>query len=495
MRSIHNFDISLRSTSLWLVTLASCLIASAGATAEAATVTRVDRPHCQYLLSGEIRSGDAERVQRVLLPSEVMRINKAREDSSEQPLPTVCLDSNGGDYAEAVTLAQHFVRFGIGTVIDKGANCYSACALLFMAGTTFSDDAISVPFDGDLAQFASKGLGAGWARSRRLHINAQLGFHAPFLKLDDASANYSRETVVAAYQAANLAVASFLDLARQHGAGSRDPLVKQGLIALMLRHGPTQMFEIDTVDKAGRWDIELIGYRVAPPASQRIARGRACHNVLLWSSDESAATATGANADAARDYDALVESHWAHGWSPKETPDHTDDFADQKRQVFTYSAGFEAAEICQVASVPARAARQALLTIALVVRSNGTSIGTQFSEKAPDGTTLNQGQEIPPWFLLDPATKISELASAPPVARRQSPSNRPASFDRRPNSAYRWSGQAAVTVESLTACEAKCAAEHGCKAFTYFKSRQLCRLMDTPTDLVQNENAISGAKR
>jgi hypothetical protein len=62
--------------------------------------------------------------------------------------------------------------------------------------------------------------------------------------------------------------------------------------------------------------------------------------------------------------------------------------------------------------------------------------------------------------------------------------------------AYQYNNESSTTVASLEACNQSCGESLDCKAFTYFKSRKLCRLM-TRTDvaLVRNSDAISGIAR
>lgn len=474
---------SKRSCAISVALAIACVISGA-APVTAADIKKVDRPLCSYAVTGEFLRGDAERIRTVLNSAEVHRLYRSHADENSSPLPAVCLDSVGGDYLEAVIIARHFASLGIGTVVERGVSCFSACALVFMAGTTFYSDAADMPdMEGE--------LGAAWTHFRRLHITGKVGFHAPFLKMGEAAGSgiFSKETVEAAYQTAMLAVAEFLELSRRQGIGNRSPLIKQGLIAEMLRRGPDQLFEIDTIDKVGRWEIELLGFGVARQSSQRVARGRACYNVAKWKSDLPAVPEL-----RGKHFDELVKESWSHGWNASESADYVDSSVGRQRRIFAYTAGFEAAEICQVASVPSRQSTGDDYTIAYQERSSGASIGTLFASDAQDGTKLFQGADIPAWYILDPSTPIAQLsATQVTVSTRANPVS--SLFVRNPGVAYRWTGQSATTLDSIDLCEASCFKTPSCIGFTYFMPQRLCRQMAGLTELIADPRAISGHRR
>src|SRR5690242_4924143 len=103
--------------------LASGVLAAAllcPAASHAATVTRHNGAYCNVLLKGPIEDGD---------------LGKLLDIYEKGSFEDLCLDSSGGSYAEAVRIAEQLVNWSYpGTVVDKGASCYGACAYVFMGG-------------------------------------------------------------------------------------------------------------------------------------------------------------------------------------------------------------------------------------------------------------------------------------------------------------------------------------------------------------------------
>ena len=78
---------------------------------------------------------------------------------------SVCLNSSGGNYDEALKLITILMKgTNVATVIDRGAQCISTCAFLFIVGNTQKSE------DGELGP------------DRTLDVRGTLGFHAPYLK-------------------------------------------------------------------------------------------------------------------------------------------------------------------------------------------------------------------------------------------------------------------------------------------------------------------------
>ncbi len=74
---------------------------------------------------GEIRRGDARRLQRALERAERDRHGTKR----------LYLESEGGQVAEALKMAEVITAIGVSTIVRKGKFCASACAsILFVAG-------------------------------------------------------------------------------------------------------------------------------------------------------------------------------------------------------------------------------------------------------------------------------------------------------------------------------------------------------------------------
>lgn len=190
--------------------------------ATAAEIKKVDRPNCGYVLSGRIEKGDLQK------------LSSSGIDYGD----TLCLASDGGNYAEGLAIAEFLIEKTIGTFVDDGEQCFSACANLFMAGNSQEENFL-MP-------------------RRSIHYRAQLGFHAPYLDLQEGQ--FSAETVKASYGAGLAAVARVLAL----GAGYRGEIFPRSLAIEMLKKGPDEVYLIDTIGKARRYKIDVVGLPARP---------------------------------------------------------------------------------------------------------------------------------------------------------------------------------------------------------------------------------------
>ena len=75
---------------------------------------------CHYQLTGPIEAGDAQKLKDLILL---------------QGRTTLCLNSRGGSFEEAMTIATQLMANAIGTKLEPGSECLSACAIVFMAGS------------------------------------------------------------------------------------------------------------------------------------------------------------------------------------------------------------------------------------------------------------------------------------------------------------------------------------------------------------------------
>ena len=99
-----------------------CVLASSGA-GLAAGISKRDAQILDkqvFDLSGPIESGDLERL-RALAPSDGQSI--------------ISFDSNGGDFQAGLALARYLHEKSIGTIVEDGRKCLSACAIAFLGGT------------------------------------------------------------------------------------------------------------------------------------------------------------------------------------------------------------------------------------------------------------------------------------------------------------------------------------------------------------------------
>lgn len=229
----------------------ACLAASQ---AFGATISRSDSGLCVLKLEGDIVVGDFERFQK-LAATEFKGVDG--ESSSED---TICLNSRGGNLLEGVKLAEHFYKYGVGTVIAKDNECYSICAIMFMMG---------------IAQGAEVNF-----VNRKLHISGKLGFHRPYLALDSDELVSARALPIA-HDMALESTMKILILANNHVPWSNSTMMRPDLVQLMLTHIGNNLFYIDTVEKAGRFEVELFGNEKANGLTEEQAY-YACENAFHW---------------------------------------------------------------------------------------------------------------------------------------------------------------------------------------------------------------------
>src|SRR6185369_1822365 len=89
----------------------------------AATVTRGEQA-CNIRLDGSIKQGDNAQVA-----DELAKIQAGAH-------VVLCLNSPGGSYNAALAVIETLLGADriVATMVPRGANCYSACALIFLAG-------------------------------------------------------------------------------------------------------------------------------------------------------------------------------------------------------------------------------------------------------------------------------------------------------------------------------------------------------------------------
>jgi hypothetical protein len=209
---------------------------------------------CVLKLEGEIIRGDFSRLVDIA----------AKEfsgfDGESSAHDTICLDSPGGDVTEGVKLAEFFYTNGVGTVIEDGAECYSMCAIMFMMGIAQGPEVTFV--------------------NRKLHINGKLGFHRPYLSLTTESL-VSTKVLAVAHDVALENMSKIMVLANNLVPWSNSTMMRPDLIQEMLKHIGNDFFYIDTVEKAGRFEIELVGLpKHYTPVEERAYY--ACENSFHW---------------------------------------------------------------------------------------------------------------------------------------------------------------------------------------------------------------------
>ena len=201
---------------------------------------------CEYMLSGLINNGDAEKIDKVLSGNDWFEV-AARGWK-------ICLDSPGGSFVEGVKLAKTFAKNSIGTVVAQNDVCESACAIAFMGGSYFHPET------------------EARSNSRTIHPTAMLGFHPPALLIPEGS--YSKEEVDKAYGIALTAVVELSDM-RAQGYEIRESLFKAILTTPF-----ESMHYVDTVGKALRYKINVTGLNISSDNVQSTA-ANVCDNAVI----------------------------------------------------------------------------------------------------------------------------------------------------------------------------------------------------------------------
>lgn len=225
--------------------------------AQAATVTPVQNSSakCNLRFDGPVESGDLDQI-------------KANMDAfpkdwvGEVSNHFMCLSGPGGNLAEALKIARFLYDEGIGTRIEAGQSCLSACAVMFMMGTSYFYE----------------GIGDGHSANRWMHVTARLGFHRPELKLA-AGGQFDSASVERSFDVALEATLEFVQLA--NNGSSLGNMVPSDLIENMFRHRGQDFYYIDTIGQTARWDIDLDGFE-PPRAMDARAAHSACTNLGIW---------------------------------------------------------------------------------------------------------------------------------------------------------------------------------------------------------------------
>lgn len=227
--------------------------------------SRTNRDECELRVEGEI---NAETYKKVLSST---KTSVAR---------TICLNSSGGSWAEAVKLAKYVMDHFIGTYVDDGDKCYSACALVFLAGARKGFERPRV-MTGGRAEFGKLYR----LPDRTMHVRAKVGFHAPYLALDRKK--YSRNDISTARVAALRAFAAILHMmGRQGEIDNHDNYLPKKFIARAMKMRQDELLMVDTIDKAGWLRVRLVGYKQPRHPSKRDLYWAAAKH-FMWSWDES----------------------------------------------------------------------------------------------------------------------------------------------------------------------------------------------------------------
>lgn len=234
----------------WFAGIGSLLFL--GTAAIAADIRAVENGHCRVEIKGEIARGDAARLKS--LSGHLLVHN------GESTLGSVlCLDSPGGSVIEGLEMASFILESGISTYIADQATCASICAIMFMMGNYKG---------GEVA-----GL------SRSMHYRAQLGFHRPYLKADEAR-SYTSSDLESVYRLGLETVFDVITLANTRERWGTARMIEPELMAKITGTPGSEMFYVATLEEAERWRIFVDGLPETPPGAKKLQY--ACENALAY---------------------------------------------------------------------------------------------------------------------------------------------------------------------------------------------------------------------
>ena len=229
----------------------------------AATIGASDEQGCAVSLNGRIEEGDSNRLKEVFATRGVLVYS---EEGINPETSALCLNSPGGDFIEGQIIARIVYETGIGTRLQPDAECYSACAFIFMAG---------------------RAKGIEWdSPYRSMSRRARLGFHAPYITMGDESTMTGAETknLLSGY---NRLLGDFILFGNARSIFDYRSNFSPALLGSLLLFGPEETLEVETIEDAERWGIEIAELEV--PAFDAIAAyGQVCENFQAWSADLSA---------------------------------------------------------------------------------------------------------------------------------------------------------------------------------------------------------------
>jgi hypothetical protein len=214
----------------------------------AAEISYGDGKFCDFHVSGRIAQTDiAEFKRKVIIP-----------DTAEPRIWWLCLNSEeGGNFDASIKMIDHMLgqggaAKGIGTRVEANSRCFSACALVFLAGRRLLGD-------------------DDFETVRQLHPTSSLGFHQPHFREDVVATDLTQ--LYRAYEAGVTAIARLLT----YDAA----IFPKSLLAEFLKRRSGESFDISTIDDIGRWRIGLYDYD-EPKLENTTQVYRFCSNADGW---------------------------------------------------------------------------------------------------------------------------------------------------------------------------------------------------------------------
>ncbi len=329
-------------------------------------------PVCELKIEGTIEAGDSEKLSAALNALGAAGGFDSRNVS-------LCLNSLGGNYDEALKLMTTLLTVtNVGTIVDAGAECYSACAFLFLAGNAQRSE------DGELAP------------NRTLDVRGTLGFHAPYLQT--GTGTDVTAATIENFRRGVGAIAKMLEIDRRE-------LIPRGLLAKALQVRSNELLYVDTIEKVGVWSIKLKGYR--PPASLTSRMlDQACRNKDMWTNFSH--TVLGRPADDPESLHGLRQSDFPEIRGSDEPITVADGRFHETLDLF----GHEATNVC-IVDVYSDEKNELYLSLSMFPADQQQPEPEPFAEQVTARLNDPQSLEVistPLWYAYSPDTALMSLA-------------------------------------------------------------------------------------
>jgi hypothetical protein len=227
--------------------------------ANAADVRMSNTVGCAIDFVGPVVAGDFERVVSVAKSQKMLRT-----EFDDVPPKYLCLNSAGGSFIEGLKISELLIKHAVGTKVLRNSICYSSCANIFMAGTSRGED---------------------WDNPDRiLQVGGKLGFHAPFLSLNEVG-GFSAKEIEQVFDGANRLSSLFARMFSYRSLFFSDQWMRGSLVHEMFDTERDKLIYVDTVDRAGRWQIAVEGIKMPQVLLRNIVQ--ACENFQSWVHDQS----------------------------------------------------------------------------------------------------------------------------------------------------------------------------------------------------------------
>lgn len=437
---------------------------------------------CKIDMSDAIESGDSNKFLKFL-----------SENQIESGPFTLCIQGPGGSYSELAPLIDKFFELNVSTYLRPNTVCYSACALLFMAGSysESSGETIRLP-------------------SRRMDVTAKLGFHAPYLDAKDLAVPPDKINIV--YSLGVQAVASLLKR-------NEDGIFPTTLIVELLSKGPNEVILVDNIQKAGRWKISLSGYKM-PPSIDLSYILQSCYAVSNWVDIISSTAPYSPEDETIGSSDAQAIDKEAAALEVGKSLFITK-YNNTTRFRITTGFGGEASYACIVNIYRANRKFRIKAEYASIDQDEGTS-AQSFDKSASDSANEQDSfwSDVifnPDWIGYDGRTKLATVSGsnsgAPPNFNRQilnllPPTSTPdkpkstnmsqeqenSAFTILPNTDLDGEQITRIPANNMMKCRDLCSINAKCESFTFDKWNGVCFLKNQTRNTFVQAKTISGRR-